>query len=142
MGQVAKLKRTWNLAPVYSKMLLDSCTNTHHDVTDLVNHAMVKNMKTWISWERNIIYLPNKKILNLCFRWHILRSYHFVAEVTFKLDALLHKTHQGPSGTKVSRCYCTFVPPPPIVIDDPSWKNVAESFTKAIALTLGGMKVQ
>ena len=20
-----------------------SCTNTHHDVTDLVNHAMVKN---------------------------------------------------------------------------------------------------
>ena len=23
------------------------------------------------------------KILNLCFRWHILRSYRFVAEVTF-----------------------------------------------------------
>ena len=25
-----------------------------------------------------------KKILNLCLRWHILRIYHFVAEVTFK----------------------------------------------------------
>ena len=45
---------------------------------------MVKNTKTWISWERNIIFLRNKKILNLCLRWHILRSYHFVAEVTLK----------------------------------------------------------
>ena len=60
------------------------CTNTHHDVTDLVNHGMVKNTKTWISWKRNIIFLWNKKILNLCLRWHILRSYRFLAEVTFK----------------------------------------------------------
>ena len=65
-------------------MHLISCTNTHRDVTDLVNHGMVKNTKTWISWERNIIFLRNKKILNLCFRWHILRSYCFVVEVTFK----------------------------------------------------------
>ena len=28
-----------------------SCTNTHHDVTDLINHGMVKNTKTWISRE-------------------------------------------------------------------------------------------
>ena len=27
---------------------------------------------------------------------------------------------------------------PPIVIDDSSWKNVAESFTVALTLTLGG----
>ena len=67
----------------YSKMHLVSCTNTHCDVTNLVNHRMVKNTKTWISWERNIIFVLNKKILNLCFRWHLLRSYHFVAEVTF-----------------------------------------------------------
>ena len=53
-------------------------------VTDLVNHGMVKSTKTGISSEWNIIFLQKKKILNLCFRWHILRSYHFVAEVTFK----------------------------------------------------------
>ena len=61
-----------------------SCTNTHRDVTDSVNHGMVKNTKTWISWEWNIIFLWNKKILNLCLRWLILGSYRFVAEVTFK----------------------------------------------------------
>ena len=33
--------------------------------------------------------------------------------------------------------FCTFVPPP-IVIDDSSWKNAAESFTVALTLTLGG----
>ena len=32
-------------------------------------------------WEWNISFLKNK-ILNLCFRCHILRSYHFVEEVT------------------------------------------------------------
>ena len=61
-----------------------SCTNTHNDVTDLVNHGMVKNRNTWISWERNIIFLWNKKTLNLCLRWNIQRSYCFVVEVTFK----------------------------------------------------------
>ena len=32
----------------------------------------------------NIIFVRNKKTLNLCFGWQILRSYCFVAEVTFK----------------------------------------------------------
>ena len=67
----------------FSKMHPVLCTNTHHDVTDLVNHGMVKNTKTWISWKRNIIFLRNKKILNLCLRWHILKSYRFLAGVTF-----------------------------------------------------------
>ena len=31
---------------------------------------------------------------------------------------------------------------PPIVTDDSSWKNAAESFTVALTLTLGGTKVQ
>ena len=31
-----------------------SFTNTNCDVTDLVNHGMVKNKNPWISWERNI----------------------------------------------------------------------------------------
>ena len=26
-----------------------SCTNTHHDVTDLINYGVVKNIKTGIS---------------------------------------------------------------------------------------------
>ena len=46
---------------------------------------MVENTKTWISSERNIVFLRNKKIVDLCFRWHILRSYRFVAEVTFNV---------------------------------------------------------
>ena len=66
------------------KMYLVSCANTHRDVTDFLNHGMVKNTETWISLERNIIFLRNQKILNLCLTWHSLRSYGFVAEVTFK----------------------------------------------------------
>ena len=67
-----------------------SCTNTNDDITGLVNHGMVKNTKAWISWERNITFLQNKKILHLCLRWYILRIYHFVAEVTFK-ERLQHR---------------------------------------------------
>ena len=53
-------------------MHLVSCTNTHREVTDLVNHRMVKNTKTSFLQEF------------LIYAWHILRSYCFVAEVTFK----------------------------------------------------------
>ena len=45
-----------------------SCTNTHHVVTDLVNHEIVKNTKASISRERNITFPRNKKNLNLCLR--------------------------------------------------------------------------
>ena len=71
---------------IYSKMHLVSWTNTHRDGTDLVNHGMVKNTKTWISRERNITFLKNKKILKLCLRWRILRNYRFLAEVTFNTN--------------------------------------------------------
>ena len=30
----------------YSKMHAVSCTNTHHGITDLVNHGIVENIKT------------------------------------------------------------------------------------------------
>ena len=30
-----------------------SCTNTHHYVTELVNHRMLINAKTWVSQEQN-----------------------------------------------------------------------------------------
>ena len=71
---------------IYSKLYLVWWTNTHLDITDSVNHEMVQNTKTWITWEQNKIFLWNQKIINLWLRWHILRSYHFVAEVTFKLQ--------------------------------------------------------
>ena len=61
-----------------------SFTNTHHDVAGFVNHRIVKNPNTWTSWEQNINFLRNKKILNLHLRWCIFRSDRFVAEVTFK----------------------------------------------------------
>ena len=108
MSNWSRLKRTWNfalvlklfkrflkviaLAYIYQlakfgglmscgskdpKMHPVSCTTTHHDITDLINHGMVKNTKTCIT------FLQNEKILNLCLRWHIFRSYCFVAEVTF-----------------------------------------------------------
>ena len=66
------------------KFTLSHALNTPPDVIDLVNHRMVKNTKTWISWERYITFLRNKKSFNLCQRWHILRNYRFVAEVIFK----------------------------------------------------------
>ena len=75
---------------IYSKMHLVLCSNTHHNITDLVNYGIVKNTKTWISWEWNITFLQNKNILNLCLRWHILRSYHFAVEVTFKAPILYY----------------------------------------------------
>ena len=61
-------------------MLIMTCSSWH----PLINQCMVKNTKTWISSERNITFLWNKKILNLCLRWHILRSHRFAAEVTLK----------------------------------------------------------
>ena len=76
----------------FKKTYLVSCTNNHHDVTDLENCEMVIKTKTWISWERDITFLQNKKIVNLYLRWYILRRYHFVADVIFNLHmSILYK---------------------------------------------------
>ena len=83
VGQVWWLHELW-FKRYIQKCTFVSCNNIHHDFTDSVNHGMVKIAKTWISWEWNTIFVLNKKILNLSLRWHILRSYCFVAEVTFK----------------------------------------------------------
>ena len=54
-----------------------SCSNSHHDVPDLINHRMdILRME--------YTFLKNEKIINLCLKQHILRSCRFVAEVTFK----------------------------------------------------------
>ena len=47
-----------------------------------------------MSRERNTTFLSNKKILTLCLRWHILRSYCFLAEVTFDISAFLNGHEQ------------------------------------------------
>ena len=84
----------WWLYELYFKRYIQKCNlshvliNTHHEVAELVNHGSVKNTKTWISWERNITFPRDKKTLNLCLRWHVLKSYRFAAEVTFKVDLL------------------------------------------------------
>ena len=45
---------------------------------------MVENTKTWISREQNIIFLRNKKLLICASDGAFWKSYHFLAEVTFK----------------------------------------------------------
>ena len=56
------LVTSWVLAEKeFSEIHLVSFTNTDRDLTDLLNHGMFKNTKTWISWERNIIFLRSKK---------------------------------------------------------------------------------
>ena len=78
---------------MWLKRYIPKCTlslvHTHHDMTDLENHRMVKNTKSWTFRERNITFLWSKKILNLCLRWHIFRSFCFVAEVSFNSQNLL-----------------------------------------------------
>ena len=81
---------------IYPKMNLVSCNNTHHDVTNLVNQGMVKNTKTWISRERNITFLQNKKkIITRASNDTFLRSYCFLAEVTFNNKHLGRGNQQG-----------------------------------------------
>ena len=63
-----------------------SFTNTYIDITDFVNPEIVKNTTTWLSWEQNITFLLNKKIINLYRIWHNLRSYCFVVEATFNVS--------------------------------------------------------
>ena len=51
----------WWLNELWFKRYIQKCTisfaNTHHDVSDLVNHEIVKNTRTWISRERNTVFL-------------------------------------------------------------------------------------
>ena len=81
IGQVWWLNELWFKR--YIQKCTISCTNTYNDVTDLVNHGMSKNTKTWISWEWNIMFMWNTKILNLCLIDTFWED-QVVAEVTFK----------------------------------------------------------
>ena len=48
---------------IYSKTHPLSCTDTHHDVTDLINHGMVKDTKNLNSLRTEHNFSTNKKIL-------------------------------------------------------------------------------
>ena len=48
------------------------------------------------------------------------------------------KMKQPQWGSTLGAIALSYPPPFPIVIDDSSWKNAAESFTVALTLTLGG----
>ena len=74
-----------------SSICTASCTYTNYETTDLLNHTIVKNTKTLISWEWNVTFYKTK-ILHLCLKWHILRSYRFVADATLK-DYIWHLTN-------------------------------------------------
>ena len=56
-------------------------------------HGIIENTKTSRSWQRDITFPWNKKILNL--KWHILRSYRFVAVATFNEIALAFLPVEG-----------------------------------------------
>ena len=89
-----------------------SFINVHHDVIDLVNQEMVKTSKPWISWEPTTTFLRNKKICNLCLRWHILRSYRLVAEVTFNTGRNLSLPLETVTNTVKHEKKCSFCQTP------------------------------
>ena len=92
IGQVWWLNELW--FKKYIQKYTVSCTNTHHDITDLANHGMVENTKPWISWEQNIEFLWNKEILNLCLRWHIFEKLLFYSRGSISnsfINYILHK---------------------------------------------------
>ena len=69
--------------------------------------------------------------------WGWIRISSDVKNVEFPSCGLLWNFRlEFPRSMQNFRRYCTFVPP--IVIDDSSWKNAAESFTVVLTLTLGG----
>ena len=53
---------------IYSKMHPVSCTNTYPDMTDLLNHGMVKNDKILIPWERKTTFRGDKKNSQLVYK--------------------------------------------------------------------------
>ena len=59
-----------------------SCTNTNHDVTDLVNERMVKNTKTLISSEGNIPFLRNKNFFKGYLSYKMITSQNVPSEVS------------------------------------------------------------
>ena len=72
--------QVWWLNELLCKRYIWTCTTNTHDVIDLVDHRMFKNIKN--QFLDNGIWLFCD-IYDLCLRWHIVRIYRLLAEVTF-----------------------------------------------------------
>ena len=108
------MKKTWNLAPVLQivqKIPENYCPCLYLPIDQVwwlnmwfkrynqkctLSHVLIMTSKIWwitgglniqkLEYLENGTYFSTKwKILNMCLRWHIFRSYRFVAEVTFKI---------------------------------------------------------
>ena len=90
IGQVCWLYKLW------FKRYIHKCIQSHLLIFIMMSQIwqIVWSFKrqVWISWEQDINFQGNKKIVNMCLRWHILRSYCFVVEVAFKGCIFLHWT--------------------------------------------------
>ena len=109
-----------------------SGTNTHHDITDLVNHGVVTNTKTWRSQEWNITFLWYKKIRNMCLSWHTLRSYHFVAEETLKEGIFFAYSyfHINIADDVISKNICKYWSIFPGHCVNHKWKHIGKRYIK------------
>ena len=74
--------KVWWLNELWFKWYIQKCTLLHvliFIMTSLLWYIM-RQLKI-----QKLEYLENRKILNQCFRWHILRSYPFAVEVNFNV---------------------------------------------------------
>ena len=80
------IDQVWWVNELWFKRYIQKCFLSHVLIVMMTSQIWLimgcLNTKTWISWEQNITFLWDKKILNVYLRRHILRSYHFVGEVT------------------------------------------------------------
>ena len=85
--------QVWCLNELWFKRHIQKYTLSH--VLIIIMMSQIWWIMGWLETQKlgyleNVAtYLWNKKILNLCLRWHILRSYHFVADVIFKWNQKL-----------------------------------------------------
>ena len=80
--------KVWWVNELWFKSYIQNCTLSYLIILTMTSRIWyiiwwLKNTKTWICWEQIIAFLKFEKVLNLCLRWHILRSYCFVLKVTF-----------------------------------------------------------
>ena len=80
--------QVWWLHEYWFKRYIQKCTLSHVLIlimTSQILEIMGRLKIQKVEYLKNeTIFLRNKRILNPCLRWNILRSYCFVAEVTFK----------------------------------------------------------